>query len=305
MKIIYSLILSLVSVSLSAQTVFWTEDFGSGCDQGDLASIYSGSNGAWTIMDSGVNEADANNWFVSASENGSAIGQCHSGCTGSTGNRTLHISQTVEITNPLTGEVYPIDGRASYAEGMAGLCMPPMLPCTVTAKRSVSPSINCTGKTNISIAFDYIHNGDGMGDNATIWYSSNGGGSWELLGNVPKSQLCSSDEAIWAAHNISLPTSSNNNANIKIGFDWVNNGDGSGHDPSVAIDNIKLSTQDATPPCCPGDFNCDGVVNVLDMIIIVNQFGCNASCTADLNNDGIIGAPDLTIFNGLYGTICP
>jgi gliding motility-associated-like protein len=42
-----------------------------------------------------------------------------------------------------------------------------------------------------------------------------------------------------------LPASANNNPNVKIGFLWVNNDDGTGAGPSFAVDDIKLS---AFPP---------------------------------------------------------
>ena len=57
--------------------------------------------------------------------------------------------------------------------------------------------------------------------------------------------------------------------------------------------------------CCLGDFNCDGVVSVLDLILLVSQFGCNNNCTTDLDNDGVVGVTDMQIFTGLYGNICP
>jgi hypothetical protein len=58
--------------------------------------------------------------------------------------------------------------------------------------------------------------------------------------------------------------------------------------------------------CCLGDLNCDGVINVGDMLILISQFGCiGNSCYADLDDDNIVGVSDLQLFNQLYGTICP
>lgn len=58
--------------------------------------------------------------------------------------------------------------------------------------------------------------------------------------------------------------------------------------------------------CCTGDFNCDGVVSVADMLILISEFGCVANnCQTDLDNDEIVGVADLQIFNQLYSTICP
>lgn len=58
--------------------------------------------------------------------------------------------------------------------------------------------------------------------------------------------------------------------------------------------------------CCLGDLNCDGVINVADMLILISEFGCvGSACGADLNDDTLVGVSDLQLFNQLYGTICP
>lgn|GEM_PF-2382776 len=294
MKKIYALVLVLIPSVLFSQTVFWTEDFGTGCNQGQLASAYSGTNGAWTMTVTGPEADDANAWFVSARDNGNAIGTCGSGCGT---NRTMHISNSFATPLP----VHPIDDYAIYAEGFDGFCG--LIQCAATSKRMESPTINCTGRTDISVNFKYFEGGNAI-DNATLWYSANNGGAWTQISDMPKTALCGADRGTWTAYTFALPASANNNATVKIGLQWVNNDDGDATDPSFAVDDITLSVPDVVT-CCPGDFNCDGVINVLDMIIMVNQFGCAAGCTADLNNDGIIGAADLTIFNGLYSDICP
>jgi len=52
---------------------------------------------------------------------------------------------------------------------------------------------------------------------------------------------------------------------------------------------------------CPGkpaDINCDGVVNVSDLLLLLGQWGdCPPSsvCPADLNNDGTVNVSDLLI----------
>ncbi|PCH92367.1 MAG: hypothetical protein COB85_08235, partial [Bacteroidetes bacterium] len=51
-----------------------------------------------------------------------------------------------------------------------------------------------------------------------------------------------SPQGTWTAFSILLPASANNNDSVKIGFNWTNNDDGVGTDPSVAIDDITLST---------------------------------------------------------------
>jgi hypothetical protein len=297
-KKIASLILALTPALLFAQTPFWTEDFGvventNNCDQGKLATTYTGPNGSWTMAITGPEADTPNSWFVSAQEQGSAVGTCGSTCGGN--NRTLHLSNTTSLGQD-------VDGGAYYFEAMDMLCG--LIPCGATSRRVQSPTINCSGKTDITLSFKYIEGGNAI-DNATLWYSSDNGTNWTQLADMAKTADCGGGRGIWTAYSIALPASANNNSNVKIGFQWINNEDSDATDPSVAVDDIVLSTTDVVVTCCPGDFNCDGVVNTLDMLIIGNQFGCSTGCTADLNNDGIINAADMTIFDGLYGNICP
>lgn len=297
-KKLASLVIALAPAVLSAQTPFWTEDFGvvqntSTCDQGNLASSYVGPNGAWTMTVTGTEAETPNTWFVSGQEHGNPVGACGSSCGGT--NRTLHVSNTNDL-------LQQPDMGAYFYESMSMLCG--FLPCGSTSKRVESPTINCTGKSNITLSFKYIEGGNTI-DNATLWYSSDNGANWSQLADMAKTVICSGDRGIWTEFSIAMPASADNNPNVKIGFQWVNNDDGDATDPSFAVDDIVLSTPDVAVTCCPGDFNCDGVVNALDMIIIVNQFGCSTGCTADLDNDNIISAADIAIFNGLYGTICP
>ena len=50
-----------------------------------------------------------------------------------------------------------------------------------------------------------------------------------------------SGQGRWTNISIALPASAIGNANVKIGFEWTNNDDGVGTDPSVAIDDLVLS----------------------------------------------------------------
>jgi hypothetical protein len=54
-------------------------------------------------------------------------------------------------------------------------------------------------------------------------------------------------------------------------------------------------------PCCDGDLNDDGVVNVNDLLTIINQWGCTDCDNEDLNNDGIVNVSDLLIVVGQWG----
>ena len=81
---------------------------------------------------------------------------------------------------------------------------------------------------------------------------------------------------------------------------------------SVSVDVTTLGGTSSRPnaftyesPLCPADLNGDGVVNSLDMIILLNAFGncpaSPASCPADLNGDGVVNALDVIILSNAYG----
>ncbi|MBN8703581.1 MAG: gliding motility-associated C-terminal domain-containing protein, partial [Bacteroidetes bacterium] len=119
------------------------------------------------------------------------------------------------------------------------------------------------GKTNITLTFEYLMAGEGNNDYGEIFYFD--GTTWSSLGK-PATVNCAHflfgcgnegacgtslflGQGVWASHSIVLPASANNNANVKIGFLWVNNGNNVGTDPSFAIDNVILSTTvTSTPP---------------------------------------------------------
>lgn len=236
MKKIFTLIsFAFIGLSTNAQ-VFWTENFGldNGCSsQGMLASAYTGTNGAWTITSTGTNNTDANQWFVSACEAGMGVGNCGDGCLNNSSltNRSLHVSN---IAIPLIS--LAADQGAAYNAG--GLCGSFSI-CVITNKRVESPTINCTGKSFLTLAFNYMENGQGTTDNASLWYYD--GGTWSLLFDLAKTPFGNcAPQGQWTAYSVALPLSANNNAGVKIGYSWTNNDDGAGTDPSFAVDDITV-----------------------------------------------------------------
>ncbi|MFN8775308.1 MAG: HYR domain-containing protein [Flavobacteriales bacterium] len=242
MKLILILLLAFSAVFVSAQTPFWTEDFGAGCNAGQLATAYSGPNGAWTSTNTGTNQSSANVWYVSATENGNPAGACGTGC-GS--DQTLHLG-SVSVLG------LPADLGAAYYEGVAAFCG--FFPCGGTSRRAESPAINASSYTSLSVSFVYMEGGNAI-DNATMWYFN--GSAWALLMDLPKTALTCSPQGIWTTYSVNLPASANNNGNIRIGFQWINNDDGDATDPSFAVDDIVVSGilagADTTPPVllCP------------------------------------------------------
>ena len=106
-----SISLILISSTIYAQTLLFFEDFGTGCNQGTLADGWSGINGNWTVAQTGNNGAEKNEFFVSATADGTRAGNCSETCANST-SQSLHIGADDGITTS--------DPGASYNAG--GLC---------------------------------------------------------------------------------------------------------------------------------------------------------------------------------------
>jgi hypothetical protein len=288
-RILLSLLLILPCISNAQFVTFWSEDFGSGCSSGTLADGYfSPFLGVWTVTDTGPLADTPNNWFISAEENGNAVGACGSAC-GS--NRTLHLG----AENSFLGT----DLGAAYYEGLDGLCG--FLDCGATDRRAESPTINCSGIANIIIEFKYIEGGNTI-DNATLWYFD--GSVWSQLADMPKTVLCPNLQGTWTAFSVALPASSNNNTNVKIGFRWINNDDGDATDPSFAVDDIELSgdfATDAVPPVviCPPNTTVftEDFCAVLADYMIVTDVTDDVDPFPQLTQTPEVG---LDIFPGLY-----
>ena len=278
--------------------IFWTENFGVGCSQGALASVYTGTNGAWAVTNTGTNDPAANQWYVSATESGMGAGNCGDGCLGAgTTNRTLHVANV--STSPAAFIFCPTgDCGAAYDTGIGAN--------NVTAdKRAESPTINCTGQSNITLTFNYIEGGQTTLDDATLWYFN--GATWTQIDNMPKTVVCGSGQGQWASRTVVLPASANNNASVKIGYRWVNNDDGAGADPSFAVDDITLSassgaggtggatvtasggTPSYTYNWSPAGGTTAGVSNLnagANTVTVTDSKGCTATAVANITSTG-------------------
>ncbi|MFT5184013.1 MAG: hypothetical protein ACI84C_001141 [Flavobacteriales bacterium] len=76
---------------------------------------------------------------------------------------------------------------------------------------------------------------------------------------------------MWTEYSIALPASANENANIKLGFRWVNNDDGVGTDPSFAVDDITVVGGPVQVTVCFGYFNDDGLINTADLLMFLSD----------------------------------
>ena len=179
------------------------------------------SSAGWTLnVPTGVNGADPNFWQIDDDEGGVAPPGC---AIAGNGNRTLHVAS---VFCPTCG--------ASYDAG--GLCG--ILFCPETNSRAESPVFSTAGLANLTLSFDYIAQGYALIDNASVWFDA--GSGWTVLVPSLKSAMCIGGQGQWTAASIPLPAAVENQASVRIAFNWTNNDDGVGTDPSVAIDNVRV-----------------------------------------------------------------
>jgi len=200
----------LCSINLISQE-FWTERFGNSVSNGDKgvqAAGYTTNNGTYTFTETGENGTSPNLWYVSSMEAGMGAGNCSSGYieNNSLTNNTLHISH-----QPLRGNVEAVgDFGAVYSIREN------------TDARIETPIINCSGKSNIKINFDYFTGSiNETTDAFSLYYYD--GSSWNLVNTFGPTPNGSCEKALWKNSDFyTLPSSANNNPNIKLGFRWVN-----------------------------------------------------------------------------------
>ena len=56
---------------------------------------------------------------------------------------------------------------------------------------------------------------------------------------------------------------------------------------------------------CRSDINCDGAVNVLDLIELLLDFGTATTDPTDVNEDGVVNVLDLIELLLDFGIVCP
>ncbi len=224
-------IIFLFTLNFSHAQLFYTETFdgvacaGSGCDP----SLVS-----WTTVVTGVEGATPNKWYLSCEEQGNAIGTCGTSCGGSGGDQSIHVGNIPG--SPASAFCPTGDCGAAYDAS----------PGAETSQRCESPTIDCSLYGTITMDLAFMLNGQGTIDDGTFWYYD--GVTWSSPALIPKSTTggCSG-QGKWTAFSTVLPASANGNPNVKIGFQWVNNGDNIGTDPSMAIDDITLTAAGLLP----------------------------------------------------------
>lgn len=213
------------SLPATSQVTIWSDNFNNGCTANCLANTWN----SWTIQDNvgGTTGGAPNDWFVSCAEEGITPPGCGSSCIG---DASLHIG-----ANPGAGG----DQGASYNE--TGVT-------NATFRRVVSPLISTVNRQTLTLKFDFIAFGSSAcsDDRAQLHLSTDGGATWPVGFQYCLTSVCCGScngysQGQWTTYTLALPAAFNNNPNVRVGFHWRNNGNGSGTDPSVAIDDISIT----------------------------------------------------------------
>lgn len=249
MKKFYFLLgfLFYISINGTSQTAIWQNDFENPAE--------------WTLNSSiGQNGVDANSWVISDAEGGVAAGGC--GVAGN-GNKTLHVG--------CQGQ-WCLGTGATYNAGDGGLGF---LDATTNKRAFIASNISTINSQNLSIEFDYIGIGQAGDDYGTIVYSTNGGTSWTNLQTIAPSATCSSGQGLWTHLTIPLPVSCQNISTFRIGFEWRNSNDGAGSDPSLALNNLKITTN--IPPVPQAGFSTNSNQQCQNNCFVISNSSTDAS----------------------------
>ncbi len=285
--------LSVTDQTLAIVPIYF-ESFGfdNNCsNRNQLATNATLAGGSWTQTITAAEGSAPNLWFISATESFTGAGNCSAGCDDSMGpsNQTLHVSAPAGTLDCFLGDCGTIYSQDANSE---------------THKRIESPTIDLTGKSNIKIAFDYMGYGEGADDFCTLDFFN--GSNWGVVQVGFETNCCidscNSVAAIpkWAPIRYETDLPGDNIPNFRIGFSWHNDADGSGSDPSFAVDNIVVGPEEPI-----GCVNTKGItINQPDSITFMSSFE-SERCT---NMDGSIsffnfsggnaGAYEFSIDNG-------
>lgn len=215
----------LAAPAMAQTTTIWTENFNNGCAANCLANTWN----SWTIQNNigGTSGASPNNWYISCAEEGVAPPGCGSSCVG---DASLHIGSDAGSGG---------DQGATFNEtGVAN----------ATFKRVVSPLISTVNRQTLTLKFDFIAYGSSAcsDDRAQLQLSTDGGVTWPVGYQYCLTSVCCGacngySQGQWTTYTLALPAAFEGNPNVRIAFHWRNNGNGSGTDPAVAIDDIRLT----------------------------------------------------------------
>jgi hypothetical protein len=123
-------------------------------------------------------------------------------------------------------------------------------------------------------------------------------------------------DSLWVE--VPLPVHYDNCSETSLMNDYTNDESASGYYYHGTTDVIFSATDQAdnlstcqttvilipVNPACLYDLNSDGNVDVADLIILLDHFGCTENCEVDFSGDGVTGSADIMLFMGYVGLFC-
>tara|TARA_B100000508_G_scaffold141091_1_gene146315 strand:+ start:44220 stop:46166 length:1947 start_codon:yes stop_codon:yes gene_type:complete len=215
-KLLLVFFLSLSGLTYSQLVQIWNNDFDTPSD--------------WDLtIQTGQNDSDANVWVISDEEGGETPPNCG---VASNGDPTLHVSCQGAVC---------IGTGAIYNAGDNGLGF---APSTTNKRAALTVPISTVGETGLELVFDWIGVGQAGADFAELEYSTDGGTSWNVVWTQTPGNVCGGGQGEWAEQTVALPVAAENQADLRFAFHWRNDNDGSGTDPSFAVNNLRLFADD-------------------------------------------------------------
>ena len=85
---------------------------------------------------------------------------------------------------------------------------------------------------------------------------------------------------------------------------WVESGyqGGIGYDVGVP-QAIALGSPGYSQASLTGDVNGDGIVNILDLVLVASHLGQSGETAADVNGDGVVNVQDLVLVSNAFGSV--
>jgi beta-glucanase (GH16 family) len=90
--------------------------------------------------------------------------------------------------------------------------------------------------------------------------------------------------------------------NLAVGGNWPGSPNASTQFPSVMlVDYVRVYQENAG---CSEDVDNDGLVTVVDILLVLTEYGCANECLHDINIDGVINVSDILMILAAFGTEC-
>lgn len=80
----------------------------------------------------------------------------------------------------------------------------------------------------------------------------------------------------------------------------IGDGSDSSYPSAVFLEAGSFTFSITAPETGEGDFNGDGILDILDLMTLLAQYECSADCTADIDGDGAVGISDLLAWLSLF-----